>query len=171
MFCSACKEDKYDWKPNEEGIYISQSSLKNVDAVAELTGRIGIFDQAKVVFELGSGTGTHVMRFAKLHPNVKFIASELRSLGEETVRKRLEKERFDNVSLEKAICLTKNLEEEFCYEHLDADTLVAINVFHTCPPVCMENFGKLAKKMGVKRVFVYGYTCCCFLFFCFPFFL
>jgi len=106
-----------------------------------------------LVLEIASGTGQHIMHFAKALPGLTWQPSDPDAELRESVRLRIQEERRANVNGPIDLDVTK-----LPWPLQSADAIVAINMIHVAPwpatPALFEGAKALLSAQGI--LFLYG---------------
>ena len=116
------------------------AALRNRDAIAAALR--DILPPRGRVLELGSGTGEHVLLFARLFPALTFQPSDPDPEARASIRAWSAEARLPNLAapLDYDVRVSR-------WEAEPADALLCLNVLHVCPPECSE-----ALLAGAPRV-------------------
>jgi SAM-dependent methyltransferase len=122
------------------------SAERNKEPILEVLRRV--LPPRGVVLEIGSGTGQHVVHFAKALPQLTFQPSEMDSSQHASIRAWIAHEQLVNVRPPLAFDVAR-----LPWPVSQADAIVCINVIHISPweatLALMEGAGKLLPPGGV----------------------
>jgi SAM-dependent methyltransferase len=128
----------------------SEACAQNRDAILEVIGPL--LTDARVVLEIGSGTGQHAVYFGRAMPHLIWQTSDLEH-NHEGIRLWLEEAALDNLRPPLSLDVMRR-----DWPSLEADAVFTANTFHIMPweavAATMAGVGRLLRSGG--RFLVYG---------------
>jgi SAM-dependent methyltransferase len=128
----------------DDGRWFAASAERNKGPILAVLERI--LPRAGLVLEIGSGTGQHVVHFAKALPQLTWQPSDSDAAFRESVQLWIDRENLGNVRAPVDLDVLR-----FPWPATQADAILCINMIHVAPWAATE-----ALLMGAKNVLTRG---------------
>ena len=134
-----------------DGKWFSTSAERNKDPILDVLARV--LPRQGVVLEIASGTGQHVIHFAKSLPGLTWQPSDPDADLRKSIALRIEEEHLPNVNTPLALDVTR-----LPWPMPVADAVVCINLIHVAPwsATCALFDGAKALLAAKHVLFLYG---------------